>query len=443
MASQGILESFFTISLADCNSIPKKIGKFHNRPIVRLFDRFDMKFQAHFLILSLIITLSTASAQDGSMRAKILERFPQADTNGDGKLSAAELDALSKKALQKYPQADTDGDGVLSNQERQALMRKAMARKGAKGKGSGSVGKKPAANSSKKVPDLANVKYGEHERNVLDIWFADRSHQPTPLAIYIHGGGFKYGSKEKLKPGDLSGLLEAGISVAAINYRLLPESPLPTPHLDAKRALQFIRSRADEWKLDKDRVAVFGGSAGAQISMFLAYSDDMANPESEDPVERESTRVTCVATSGGQTMSSFFWKDYMPEYLAEPFKQLAAAEEAKQTDPLANWNVQTLEEAKATTKDYSAIFLLSPDDPPIFMTYFMPPNGKIPDSQARRRGWLIHHSFFGVALKKKADSIDVENHLFHPGAECKYRWTVEFLKDKLLSRIESPPTSAQ
>ena len=77
------------------------------------------------------------------------------------------------------------------------------------------------------------------------------------------------------------------------------------------------------------------------------------------------------------------------------------------------------------------------------MTYFMPPNGKIPDSQARRRGWLIHHSFFGVALKKKADSIDVENHLFHPGAECKYRWTVEFLKDKLLSRIESPPTSAQ
>ena len=192
-----------------------------------------MKFQAHLLIFSLIASLSTAPAQDAQMRTKILEHFPQADANGDGKLSSAELDALSKKALQKYPHTDTDGDGVLSKQERQAPMRKAMARKGAKGKGSGSVGKKPAANSSKKVPDLANVKYGEHERNVLDIWFADRSEHPTPLAIYIHGGGFKSGSKDKLKPGDLSGFLDAGISVASINYRLLPESPLPTPHLDA------------------------------------------------------------------------------------------------------------------------------------------------------------------------------------------------------------------
>lgn len=405
---------------------------FRNLPIVRLLDRFDMKFQAHLLIFSLITSLSTAPAQDAQMRTKILEHFPQADANGDGKLSSAELDALSKKALQKYPHTDTDGDGVLSKQERQALMRKAMARKGAKGKGSGSVGKKPAANSSKKVPDLANVKYGEHERNVLDIWFADRSEHPTPLAIYIHGGGFKSGSKDKLKPGDLSGFLDAGISVASINYRLLPESPLPTPHLDATRALQFIRSRADEWKLDKNRVGVFGSSAGAQISMFLAYNDDMANSDSEDPVERESTRVTCVATSGGQTMSSFFWKDFMPAYLAEPFKQLAAAEEAKQTDPLANWNAQTLEEGKATARNYSAIDLISSGDPPIFMNYFMPPNGKIPDSQAKVRGWLIHHSFFGVALKKKADSLNVENHLFYPGAECKYSSAVEFLKDKLL-----------
>ena len=48
-------------------------------------------------------------------------------------------------------------------------------------------------------PDLPNVSYGEHERNVLDIWFADKNKQ-TPLAIYIHGGGFSTGSKEKMRP---------------------------------------------------------------------------------------------------------------------------------------------------------------------------------------------------------------------------------------------------
>ena len=49
-----------------------------------------------------------------------------------------------------------------------------------------------------KSPTHANVKYGAHQRNVFDIWLAD-SDKPTPLAIYIHGGGFRAGSKEKLK----------------------------------------------------------------------------------------------------------------------------------------------------------------------------------------------------------------------------------------------------
>ena len=53
------------------------------------------------------------------------------------------------------------------------------------------------AQKSKPVPDLAHVKYGEHERNVLDIWFADKN-KITPLVIYIHGGGFDYGNKEKI-----------------------------------------------------------------------------------------------------------------------------------------------------------------------------------------------------------------------------------------------------
>ena len=53
------------------------------------------------------------------------------------------------------------------------------------------------AQTNKPKPDLPNVTYGEHERNVLDIWFADKNKQ-TPLAIYIHGGGFNAGSKEKI-----------------------------------------------------------------------------------------------------------------------------------------------------------------------------------------------------------------------------------------------------
>ena len=140
------------------------------------------------------------------------------------------------------------------------------------------------------TPDMANVKYGEHERNVMDVWFADKS-KTTPLAIFIHGGGFDYGSKEKLNAKELSQLLKAGISVASINYRYKTIAPLPAAHHDAKQALQFIRSKSESWGIDKDKIGVWGGSAGAQICMWLAFSDEMADAESANPIERESTRV--------------------------------------------------------------------------------------------------------------------------------------------------------
>lgn len=380
-----------------------------------------------------LLTIMPAEASN-PVATKILEAHPQADADGDGELSAAEETALIRKILQKHPKADTDGDGLLSNDERQALLQRAMARK----KKQKLPPTSPAADDTgnRKLPDLADVKYGEHERQIFDIWFADQT-RPAPLAIYIHGGGFRAGSKENLRPAELSGLLEAGISVAAINYRLIDTAPLPTPHNDAKRALQFIRSKAEEWKIDKDRVGVFGGSAGAQISMWLAFSDDMAKPENENLLERESTRLTCVATTGGQTsMDPEFWLKHMTTILGEKYdvKDIVGRGQSRKEQEKSRldlWGAQTAEEADAKTKSCSALSLISADDPPIFMKYSMPPNGKVPDNRMKVRGWLIHHSFFGVALKEKADDLKMEAHLNHPKVDCEYESVVEFFADKL------------
>ncbi|MSU58962.1 MAG: alpha/beta hydrolase [Pedosphaera sp.] len=84
-------------------------------------------------------------------------------------------------------------------------------------------------------PDLADFKYGPHERNVLDLWKA-KSDQLTPLVVFIHGGGFRGGSKAQLAPALLDGLLKNGISVMAINYRLSPEVKFPAHYLDCARA---------------------------------------------------------------------------------------------------------------------------------------------------------------------------------------------------------------
>ena len=86
--------------------------------------------------------------------------------------------------------------------------------------------------------------------------------------------------------------------MAAIEYRLIADAPLPAPHQDVARALQFVRSKAKDWNIDKARVGAFGGSAGAQLCMYLAFHDDLADPNSDDPISHESTRLTCAAPGG-------------------------------------------------------------------------------------------------------------------------------------------------
>ena len=157
-------------------------------------------------------------------------------------------------------------------------------------------------------PTISELPYGTHKRQVLDFWKAE-SDKPTPLILVIHGGGWNGGSKERLAPTiRIDEALAAGISVAAINYRYVPQAvnagikpPVKAPLEDASRALQFIRSKATEWNLDKERIGVTGGSAGACSSLWLAFHDDLADPTNADPV-RASQLASGVRPSPGHRL---------------------------------------------------------------------------------------------------------------------------------------------
>ena len=394
-----------------------------------------MKIQA--IVILVLVTLFTSSFNilGSPLDKQILELKPQADSNNDGKLSDAEKKNLNKTIISRFPRSDSDGDGILSEKEWEVVIRIATVReKMQKRKNSGK-----SSDQGQMAPTRANIKYGEHERNVFDLWLAE-SKKPTPLAIYIHGGGFISGNKEKVSQQVVKQLLDAGISVASINYRYLSiDTPLPTSHHDARRALQFMRSKAKEWNIDKSRVAAFGGSAGAQICMWLAYSDEMAKPKSKDPIERESTRLTCVATMGGQTTNEReFWKEMITglmgseiktEGLVRPLGGLVDPEKVR----MATWGSKTLDKANKKAARHSALNLVSEDDPPIFMSYGMAPSAKPPENKKRLRGWLIHHVNLGIALKEKTDTLKLESYLKYPGADLKYPTQNEFLIDKLLN----------
>jgi len=271
----------------------------------------------------------------------------------------------------------------------------------------------------KPAPTHRNVSYGPHERNVMDVWLAE-SDELTPLVVYIHGGGFRGGSKESLSAQMLKELLDARISVAALHYRLVDQKRLPAAHHDCRRALQFLRSKAQAWNLDKTRVGAFGGSAGAQLCMYLAFHDEMADPQSSDPIERESTRLGCVATNGGQTtMDLEWWQKWIPGY------------DRPHRDPGEVFDAKTPEETQKIVADISALSLISADDPPIHMSYGMSPDDPVPSDPLRAQGWKVHHVMFGVKLKERMDALGIEAELNYRGATTKYASMVEFFKAKL------------
>ena len=275
------------------------------------------------------------------------------------------------------------------------------------------------------APTHADVSYGPHAMDVLDFWKAEGA-GPRPLLVYIHGGGWTGGDK-KQSPDRIRPYLEKAVSYAAINYRLSGEAPLPAPVHDAARAIQFIRSKAVEWNINKTRIALTGGSAGACTSMWILLHDDLADPHASDPVLRESTRVTAAAVSGGQTsIDPKVIEPWLgPNVLQHRMINMAVGE-------------KTIEGALKNYKRHRDLYVefspynhLTADDPPLFMTYGN--NMKLPSENA---GHGIHHPVYGVKMKEKADSVGHECHLLIEGVSKSERFAgaKEFLLAKLLAR---------
>lgn len=260
----------------------------------------------------------------------------------------------------------------------------------------------------------AKVAYGKHERQVLDFYQA-KSDKPTPLVFYIHGGGWRGGDKNSV--GNVKPYWDAGISVVAINYRYTQNGvedkvvpPVKAPLEDAARALQFVRSKSKEWNIDKKRIGATGGSAGACSSLWLAFHDDMADPKSDDPIARESTRLYCAAVNGAQTsLDPKELKEWLPNYTygAHAFGLKDFTELHEKRQDVLKW-----------IKEYSPIEHASKDDPPIGLFYKGDKDAKVggihPDP--------THSPVMGMKLAEKLRELKVDvvmSYTGHPDANYK------------------------
>lgn len=122
--------------------------------------------------------------------------------------------------------------------------------------------------------DQLDLPYGSHPLQKLDLYLPKGAVPPHPLAITLHGGGWRAGDKRL--PGSVTAvhvhhrglLLDAGYAVAAMNYRLAPPNPYPAACEDVRNAALWLMANRVQFGLT-NRILVWGESAGAQIGAWV------------------------------------------------------------------------------------------------------------------------------------------------------------------------------
>jgi len=261
------------------------------------------------------------------------------------------------------------------------------------------------------------ISYGPFDENLFDIYIP-AADSPTPLLIWIHGGGFTGGSRDTTGLQDLVvSLLAEGVAVASIDYRLL-QSPDPVgvikPLSDSARALQFIRYHASQLNIDRDNVILAGGSAGAGTALWIAFSDEMADPDNDDPVLQFSTRVTAaIAIETQGTYDIDKWSTVVFEEYELDLLMLADALGLSQRllDFYGITDVEDFDSAEVL--DYRArvdmLDLMDIEDPPFYAA-----NVFEDDVAPFSVGVAFHHANHALVLHERAEEIGLENVSYMP-----------------------------
>ena len=195
----------------------------------------------------------------------------------------------------------------------------------------------------------------QHASQRLDVYLA-KSETPVPAMVYIHGGGWRGGSKNRLPQWLSNAVAQGWLSVVSVEYRFTDVAPHPAQTDDCLRAIQFVRSNAAAWNIDPDRIGVTGGSAGGHLSLWVALHDDVADAQATDPIKKQSSRVACAVSFAGPTDWSLL-SDI--EHKHPAYRQLLGY---KPGTAVAEMDADKM-------KDVSPISFVSSDDPSIMQVH--------------------------------------------------------------------------
>lgn len=229
--------------------------------------------------------------------------------------------------------------------------------------------------------------------------------QPSPVLVQIISGGWTSRPPKETVAGQYDAYHELGFSVAAVCHRTVDANvSWPAPEEDVARAIQFIRLHADDWNVDPERISLTGRSSGGHIAMMVGLGKDRANPESDDPVCRQSSAVRCVIEQGGPTdlvphMRALLSDGRRNAYLSARMQALLGIE----ADQVGT------ERFYRRLRQISPITLVDKETVPVLMLYTGPDGVTSRDDP--RLKWEVHTPISGLILAEKLEQLGVEHEL--------------------------------
>ncbi|MBS0208936.1 MAG: hypothetical protein JSS27_08290 [Planctomycetes bacterium] len=281
-----------------------------------------------------------------------------------------------------------------------------------------------AAQAAPPAPAHANISYGPHPDQLIDIYVPTNGSGPYPVLVWY--GGLWKPAKHAAR---LDYFLPAEVAVVAVQLRTMTEAvqdkqPEPVKYImdDACRAVQFVRLNASKWNLNGQRIAVGGGSQGALPALYVGCSADRANPKSDDPVARASSRVTCVAAYRSQpTIDPQLMQQWEPGVKwGAPALGVSFEESLKRRDELL-----------PIIKRWSPDALLHAGAAPM---YFENEWGLIKPDDIEEVNYKVHSPHWGLGFQKLALAAGAKCHVKYPGHPTEgYDDIWGFLKQNLKS----------
>jgi acetyl esterase/lipase len=257
----------------------------------------------------------------------------------------------------------------------------------------------------------------------LDLW-VPATDAPAPLVVWVHGGGFMFGDRrilpETFRPNQVfDALLDAGLAVATIDYRHALEAPFPAQLTDAKAAVRYLRTFADELSIATEKIGAMGESAGGHIVAALGLTAHRADLEGTHGVLGRSSAVQAVVDWYGVADLTT-----MPRHTLPP--EIAAKLPAELVTPPEDQLTRGLE--GAALADASPITHVTPDAPPFLLVHGTA-DWLVPFAQSE----ALHAALTAAGVEARLVPVDGAQHIFdgHDDIDGLVQLSVDYLREAL------------